>query len=149
PVQGGASPSYQWKLNNVNAGANQATYTNSSLSEGDVVQCVLTSSATCADHQVVSSNSITISVSTAVQPSVSIAASPGHSVCAGTQVTFTATPVNGGDLPSFAWKRNGMATGTNSSTYIASSLSSGDTITCTLTSSNACASPATVTSSEI
>ena len=62
PSNGGASPSYQWKKNGVNAGTNSATYTNSAWVNGDVVSCVMTSNAACVTGSPATSNSITMSV---------------------------------------------------------------------------------------
>jgi hypothetical protein len=47
PVNGGSSPAYQWKKNGTNVGANSPTYTNASWANGDYVECVMTSNATC------------------------------------------------------------------------------------------------------
>ncbi|TSA27894.1 MAG: hypothetical protein D4R67_05220 [Bacteroidetes bacterium] len=60
-------------------------------------------------------------------------------VCEGTQVTFTANPVNGGDLPSYQWKVNSNNVGTNSLSYTYTP-ANGDIITCLLTSSESCIS---------
>ncbi len=50
----GGSPTYQWKLNGLNVGANQTTYTNN-LSDGDKLECVLTPSlGGCSGSSVVS-----------------------------------------------------------------------------------------------
>ncbi|AEI49657.1 hypothetical protein Runsl_3282 [Runella slithyformis DSM 19594] len=84
-----------------------------------------------------------------VTPSVSITANPGNSITTGTSVTFTATPVNGGTAPTYQWKKNNTNVGSNSATYTDAALANGDKITCVLTSSDACASPATATSNEI
>ncbi|MFM7823082.1 MAG: T9SS type A sorting domain-containing protein, partial [Bacteroidota bacterium] len=62
PVNGGSAPIYQWKKNGVNVGTNSSAYTNSSWVNNDVVQCVMTSNATCAIGSPATSNSITISV---------------------------------------------------------------------------------------
>ncbi len=91
---------------------------------------------------------ITVTVSQ-VEVSVNIAASPSNIVCAGTNVTFTATPVNGGSTPSYQWKKNTIDVGTNSATYEDSSLAEGDVITVILTSNETCASGSPATSNAI
>ena len=147
PTNGG-TPSYQWKLNGNNVGTNSATYQNSTLVNGDVVTCVMTSSLACVSSNPVTSNAITITVTPNITPTVSIAAAPGNTICAGTNVTFTATPTNGG-TPTYQWKLNGNNVGTNSATYQNSTLVNGDVITCVMTSSLACANPNPVTSNSI
>ena len=47
PTNGGLNPNYQWKLNGQNVGTNSSTYTTSNLTNGQIVTCQLTSSATC------------------------------------------------------------------------------------------------------
>src|SRR5690606_24308437 len=105
--------------------------------------------ATCPSPTTATSNGITMSVTPTVTPSVSIAANTGSSICAGTSVTFTATPTNGGTTPSYQWKLNGSNVGTNSATYINSSLSNNDVVTCVMTGNAACTSPTTATSNGI
>ena len=63
PTNGGAGPSYQWKKNGVNVGTNSTTYTISTLSNNDVVSCVMTSNASCTNPTTATSNSITTTVS--------------------------------------------------------------------------------------
>ncbi|MEI6947156.1 M6 family metalloprotease domain-containing protein [Paraflavisolibacter sp. H34] len=93
--------------------------------------------------------SVTITVSTKVTPSVTIAAT-ATTVCSGTSVTFTATPVNGGAAPRYQWQRNGAdISGATAATYSSSSLGDGNTLQCLLTSSAAGADPLTATSNEI
>ncbi len=148
PTNGGASPSYQWKLNGNNVGTNSNTYSNNALVNGDVVSCVMTSNAPCANPTIATSNNIIMVVTTSVTPFVSIAANPGNTICTGTSVTFTATPTNGG-TPSYQWKLNGGNVGTNSSTYTNTVLVNGDQVSCVMTSSLACASPTTATSNTV
>jgi uncharacterized protein (TIGR02145 family) len=68
--------------------------------------------------------------------SVSINAS-ANPVNSGTQVTFTATPVNGGQVPVFQWKVNGINAGANSPAYTYEPVNN-DIITCLLSSNAAC-----------
>ena len=93
------------------------------------------------------SSIITIYSTTA--PSVSISASQ-TTICAGTSVTFTATPVNGGASQSYQWMLNGSAiSGATASTYTTSSLTNGQQVSCVLTSNASCASTNTATSNTI
>ncbi|MBS1680198.1 MAG: gliding motility-associated C-terminal domain-containing protein [Bacteroidetes bacterium] len=97
---------------------------------------------------VTSANAISITVTANVTPSVSIAASPNGAICAGTSVTFTATPTNGG-VPSYQWKKNGSNVGTNSSTYIDAALANGDQMSVVMTTSLTCVTSPTATSNII
>ncbi|MBK9358597.1 MAG: hypothetical protein IPN08_14650 [Bacteroidales bacterium] len=148
PVNGGTTPSYQWKLNGVNVGSNNPVYTNSSLSSGNTITCVMTSNATCVTGSPATSNTITMTVNPVLPVSVTIVASD-NPVCTGTSVTFTATPVNGGSPPSYQWKLNGVNTGTNNPVYTNSSLTNGNTVSCTLTSNATCASGSPASSNTI
>ncbi|WP_163409256.1 beta strand repeat-containing protein, partial [Flavobacterium ajazii] len=77
---------------------------------------------------------ITLTVNPVLTASVSIAASSA-TVCAGTTVTFTATPTNPGTTPVYQWKLNGVNVGTNSTTYTNSTLLlNNDVVTCEMTS---------------
>ena len=138
PVNGGSSPTYQWKLNGDDVGTNSVTYENSSLSNNDQVQCVMTSNAGCTTGSPASSNTITMVVNPNFAVSVSITASNGPTICSGTIVTFTANPVNGGSSPSFEWMKNGENVGSNSSSYTDASLLNNDAVQCILTSNLTC-----------
>jgi SprB repeat len=76
-------------------------------------------------------------------------ANPLGAICAGTSVTFTATPANGGTTPSYQWKKNGSNVGTNSTAYTNAGLVNGDKITCVLTSNITCPTGNPATSNEI
>ena len=83
-----------------------------------------------------------------VAAGVSIAAS-SNPVCTGTNVTFTATPTNGG-TPSYQWYKGASpinaATG---NTYSSASLQNGDVISVKMTSSLTCISNNPATSNSI
>ena len=57
-----------------------------------------------------------VTVTPGVPVSISISASQNN-VCAGTSVTYTAVPTNGGLSPAYQWKVNGINSGPNSSTF--------------------------------
>lgn len=149
PTNGGSTPSYQWKVNGNNVGTNSNTYSSTSLVNGDLVACLMTSSTACASPATAVSNVITMSVTGIVTPSVNISANPGNQVCAGTPVTFTATPTNGGAIPSYQWKLNGNNVGTNSNTYSTNTLVTGDVVSCVMSTSLACTSQASAQSNSI
>lgn len=150
PTNGGTAPAYQWKVNGVNAGTNSATFTSTTLTSGQVVTCVMTSNLVGVLGNPATSNAITMTINAAVAPSVAIALTTGtNPSCAGAAKTFTATPTNGGTTPAYQWKVNGVNAGTNSSTFSTSTLTTGQVVTCVMTSNLACASPTTATSSGI
>ena len=49
PLNGGSVPAYQWQLDGVNTGTNSALFTTNALTNGDEVDCLLTSSVACAE----------------------------------------------------------------------------------------------------
>ncbi len=133
PVNGGATPTYQWRVNESNAGTDSPVFTYTP-SNGDMVICILTSSIVeCITNNPATSNSVTMTVNPLLPVSVSITAS-SNPVCSGTAVTFTATPANGGTTPSYQWMVNGSNAGNNSPVFIYPP-SDGDVVTCILTSS--------------
>ena len=62
PTNGGTTPSYQWKVNGGNIGADGPSYSYVP-SNGDIVTCVLTSSALLVSGNPATSNTITMTVS--------------------------------------------------------------------------------------
>ena len=135
PGNGGSNPTYQWKVNGVNAGSNSPVYSYTVLTN-DVVTCELTSSLSCIQQNPVTSNTVNMMVNEILPVGISIASS-ANPVCVGTSVTFTATPVNGGTSPTYQWKVNDVNVGTNDPayTYVPEN---GDKIVCNLTSNLQC-----------
>lgn len=148
PVNGGPGPVYQWQLNGNPVGSNSSTYSNTSLSNGDQLQVQMTSNSTCVTSNPALSNTITISVSTTQPVSVSISSSANPS-CEGDNVTFTATPVNGGAQPTFQWSLNGNPVGSNSPTFSSSTIQTNDLVSVMLSSSSSCATGSPATSNTI
>ena len=142
----GNTPTYQWQVNNVNAGTNNNTFTTNTLTNGSTIKLIITSSASCASPVTATSNIITMNVGSV--PSITVAASSTN-ICSGTTVIFTATPTNGGSSSVYQWKLNGNNVGIDSATYSSNTLVNGDVISVTLTSIEACASSATVSSNNI
>ncbi|MGA3014350.1 MAG: FISUMP domain-containing protein [Bacteroidales bacterium] len=100
----------------------------------------LTTPGTVTYHitpKVGSCSGATVDYSVTVTPgapvSVAITASQNN-VCAGTSITYTAVPTNGGANPAYQWKVDGTNSGTNSNTFTYTPVNN-DIITCVLTSS--------------
>lgn len=148
PVNGGGTPSYQWFLNGSPAGTNAATFVISTLADNDQVSVEMTSSATCPTPALSTSNTITMTVNPILPASVSISTA-NTTVCEGSNITFTATPVNGGSTPSYAWTINGAPAGTNSATFSTTALANGDVVAVEMTSSETCVSGSPASSNSI
>jgi hypothetical protein len=146
PVNGGSSPVYQWKVNGTNAGTNSAVYTYTP-SGNDLVTCVMTSNLSCTSGNPATSPAVAMTVNPVVPVSISIVAS-ANPVDAGTQVTYTANPVNGGATPVYQWLVNGSNMGTNQATFTHIPVN-GDVVSCILTSSEPCTSTNPATSNAI
>lgn len=96
------------------------------------------------------SDNVQIIIRPVITPSVSISQTVGtNPMCAGASATFTATPTNGGTLPSFQWKINAGNVGTNSPIFTTTLLTNGQTVTCVMTSNATCVSTTPVPSNSI
>ena len=144
PVNGGTAV-YQWFKNGSPAGTNLATYSYTPAN-GDQVYVIVTSSLTCVTGNPATSNTVTLTVNTTLPVSVSIA-TDANNVCAGTSVTFTATPVNGGTA-AYQWYKNGSTTGTNLATYSYVPVN-GDQVHVIVTSSLTCVTGNPATSNTV
>jgi hypothetical protein len=146
-LNGGNSPQYQWRRNgSIIPGATNSTYATSLLSDGDQIDCILTSSD--AGNPTVTSSAITMNISSGVTPTISIS-TPNPVVTAGDQITFSASITHGGISPTYQWKVNGNPAGINASTFITSTLANGSVVSCELTSNLSCVSTANAVSNNI
>ncbi len=130
-INGGTTPSYQWKKNGTVVGNNEVTYSCTPVN-GDVISCAMTSNSTCATGNPATSNAITMLVNASLPASISITAS-SNPVCENTSVIFTSSTINAGPGPNYQWKKNGTFVGNNFATYSCIPLD-GDVITCVLSS---------------
>ncbi len=133
----GILPTYQWYNDGEEiVGATDSTLTLSNVSPGDE------GNYTCVVSDFSGMNIISQPASLTVAPAVtaSVQISANVTVCEDALITFTATPTNGGNMPSFQWQLNGNNVGTNSNEFTIDNLKEGDEITCLLTSSEDCVS---------
>jgi uncharacterized protein (TIGR02145 family) len=147
PTYGGSSPSYQWKVNNVNNGGNSSVFTYAPA-DNDVIRCILTSSSTvCVYNNPATSNTISMLVNPVLPVSVNITPS-ANPVCAGTSVTYTAAAVNGGSSAVYQWNVNGLNLGSNNPVYSYIPVN-GDIVNCVLTSNAVCTTGSPATSNTV
>jgi hypothetical protein len=137
PMNGGTSPLYQWKKNDVNiAGATSSTYSYIPESD-DAIRCQLTSNQTgCLLGNPATSNVLHIHVDPVYAVSAYISVTPSPNICSGSTVTFSCISDQGGNTPSYQWKKGGInIEGATVSSYTYIPLH-GDVITCLVTSSS-------------
>ena len=149
----GGTAKYAWYKNGVVVVSLDTTglftYT-PTVAKLDTIKCVLTSSASCLTATTATSNSIIVSTTATVTPSVSIATNT-TSNCLGGSITFKATSVNGG-YGKYAWYKNGVvvisADSTSYYTYTPT-VAKLDTFKCVLTSSASCVTSSTAISNNL
>lgn len=138
PTFNGDKATYQWKVNHVNVGplvmdVGQA-FVPTGLKKGDVVSCEMTSTDACITTPIVQSNEIVIDDIPTENPSVSIVLNTA-TPCAGSDLMFTANPVNSGDAPGYQWYLNNTAVpNATGKTFISNQLKNSDRVTCTVQS---------------
>ncbi|MDW8236663.1 MAG: PKD domain-containing protein, partial [Bacteroidia bacterium] len=137
-TNGGPTPTYQWYVNGNPVGTNSPVYVSSSLQNGDIVYCVVTSSAGCSHATLSRSNSITMTV----HPVPRVVVSPMNpEVCAGQSVQFNAIVTGGSPAPlTYTWYVNGAPQGVNSPSFGPVVLPNGAQVTCQVTTAAGCQS---------
>jgi gliding motility-associated-like protein len=131
-TNGGSTPSYQWMVNGIATGYTGSTWLSNGLLPTDVVTCQYTDLAGCVAGSPITSNAISLAAGTSGASAVTIVG-PLSPECPGSPLTFTATPVNAGSVPTYQWKVNGSNAGSDSSGFTTQTLVSGDVVTCTIT----------------
>ncbi|MBC7846989.1 MAG: T9SS type A sorting domain-containing protein [Flavobacterium sp.] len=114
PTNGGTTPTYQWKLNGSDVGANSTTptYINSTLANGDIVTCEMTSNATCATGSPATSNAVTMAVKP-ILTSVSLNLNGSPTVCVSDSgTTLDIVEIGGATISSRQWGTRLVSGGT-------------------------------------
>jgi gliding motility-associated-like protein len=132
-LNAGTNPSYQWKVNGVNAGTNSAIFSTSSLIDKDNISCTITKDTgfSCSTISTAVSNIISTNISAGAIPTVVIT-TPSNDICIGSTVSFTATALNAGQNILYNWKVNGTDQGINNKIFTTAALKDGDSVTCTI-----------------
>lgn len=102
-----------------------------------------TSAASCTRAM---AGTAAVSITPIVTPVVTMTMNAESTVCAGTEVTYTANAVNGGTAPTYNWMVNGAPAGVGAAAYTYTP-ANGDVVSVLLTSNAACATPATASTS--
>ncbi|MEO8086541.1 MAG: PKD domain-containing protein [Bacteroidota bacterium] len=141
PTNGGGGPIYQWTLNGTNiGGATNSTYTGNPAA-GDIFGVIMTSNSPCVNPPT-ANDTETVAISANIVPTVSVTADQPNVICAGTVVTFTANPANGGPAPTFQWQLAGVnIPGATNINYTDTPLGVGGIYGVIVTSSLTCANP--------
>ncbi|MBL7700000.1 MAG: SprB repeat-containing protein [Chitinophagaceae bacterium] len=145
PTNGGTAPSYQWRLNGINVGANGNTWSSSSLVNNDAVTVIMTSNTTCVTNNPATAPVVNMTVSPVSTPSA---------VISGTKVNpgllLNSTVANVGTTPAYQWYKNGVAVpNATASTLSAPTATVGEIYSLKVTSSNVCSSPAATMSNYV
>lgn len=139
---------YKWFVDGIESGANSDVFTTSTLKNGSMVEVTYSAFNQCGVSLFSKSNTITISVNSAQEPSVSIKSSSAE-ICKGAMVTFNTIIKNGGTTPTFTWLVNGQKSGGNTSEYTSNGLQDNDEISVRMISNEACTDTASVLSNSI
>ncbi len=149
-LNGGTAPAYQWYTGSSPVvGAISSTWSTATLTDGQVVYCVVNSNVVCPLPANDTSNKVKMNV-IANTPLVYISASPGLHVTPGSTVTFTSTVYGAGTGPKYQWKKNNVAVaGATNTTFVLPAVNAPDTITLTVTSTMLCPVPDSVATSNM
>jgi hypothetical protein len=118
-TNGGNSPTYQWQVDGSNVGTGGSTYTTSSLTNGQAVNCIITSSASGVSGNPAISNTITMTVNTPVIPTI----------------TAQGNVLTSSSATSYQWYLNGTAVGVTTQSY---TISQAGAYTVKIYDSNGC-----------
>ncbi len=133
--EGVENPTFVWMVNDVTIeGESEATFTTSSLNDGDAVKVVVNGDVLeCSENVEVVSNPVSINVGENFTMEVEIQADPSQ-ICKGDESTFTAVLTNAGPNPQFIWKINDVVVeGVDTEILITDLLNDGDVVSVEVT----------------
>ncbi|MGM1055381.1 MAG: T9SS type A sorting domain-containing protein [Bacteroidota bacterium] len=138
---GGSGYKYQWQINQTNInGETFSTFKTASLTNGQKVRVIVTSSTEGYESCDTKSSEVPITVNPIRTVTATIAAS-NTNICPGEAVNFTiSSQTNIGSGSSYEWKVNGTSQGT-SNTFSSSTLGTGDKVQLWVDSSVPCTEP--------
>jgi len=96
-VNAGKEPGFQWRINGVNAGTDSFMFTTGSMSNGDVVTCLLTPHAPCLSMPTATSNALTVTL----LPQPIVDAGPNVTIHQGDAIQLRGTAA--GDILGMQW----------------------------------------------
>jgi hypothetical protein len=136
-TNGGTAPEYAWYRNTLHyADGPSVSFV---PANGDVIVAHLLSNYRCLTTNDVASNTLNMTVSDIYTPSVTVQANPGTTVPDNQAVTFTAMVSDGGPTPHYQWVINHTPmSGANGTTFTASHLNDGDTVSCVVKGTGDC-----------
>ena len=132
--------SYQWYATPANAAINISGSTSTVIIDWNqnyygLAHIYVYGINDCGNGIVSESLEVQLQQEATVTVNVNVSANP---ICIGDEVTFTATPINGGSSPDYLWQVNGIGVGSNDPVYITSELEDNDQVYCYLMSSEDC-----------
>lgn len=132
PVNGGSTPTYQWRLNGNIVNGIFGPVFSGALNSGNTLTCVLKSREGCVINPLTPEVPVVNNFIPFITPSHFISTDPGI-ICNGDAVTFSAIVIDGGSNPGFQWYQNNvLVSGETDSTFSPTTYANNDNIACTL-----------------
>lgn len=142
----GAGATYKWLVDGVVQSANNIQFSPTSLSNGQVVQVLVSPDTACPSMLEYASNTIAVTVNQVASPSVSIFGDT--EICTGDTVEITSAITGGSGAVNYSWFINGFKTDSTRTSYVSNLFKEGNTIRLVLYTSAECM-PDSVVSNEL
>jgi large repetitive protein len=138
-TNGGASTNFEFFVNGASVqNGGSATFSSSSLNDGDLVTCTITSNDPCVAINTDESNLVFINVIPPFTPTTTVSTST-PTICSGDQAFFTANSADCTSGGTFNWLVNGSQVSSTTSNTTALTLNSDAQVSVLLNCNDACA----------